>query len=267
MRAQLILAAGAVLSITAVAFVYWPRAATQPPGDEKRADEKRAPPAIVPVPPSPDARSMPAATQTQPASVTAQLAADMQRRSAYLIGAVERGGDCGPHSQVNVCASSATARRCQVTDEGRFSLEVPPGIYKLMGVCEQSLVEHVGFLDVAAGERLEGLVLSLREHGVIGLTLLFPPGAADEDVIVFSDPPISDPQINFVRFRAGESHNQPIAILPVGKVHLTAVGRCVGGELDAEVLPRKVHPMTMALSAHPCTEVDLGVSEVLSPLP
>jgi hypothetical protein len=252
--------------VTAVAVRYWPRAPAEPP-----ADEKRAPPAIVPVRPSPDARGVIAPTlaaaQTQPITVAAQLAADTPSRSAHLIGTVEHGGDCGPHSQVNVCASSATARRCQVTDEGRFSLEVPAGIYKLMGVCEQSLVEHVGFLDVAPGERLEGVVLSLREHGVIGLTIVFPPGAADEDVSVFSDPPISDPRINFVRFRAGESHNQPIAILPVGKVHLTAVGRCVGGELDAEVLPHQVHAMTMALSAHPCAEVDLGVSELLSPLP
>jgi hypothetical protein len=169
-----------------------------------------------------------------------------------LSGTVERSGECAETSQINVCATSVGARRCQVTDHGRFSLEVPPGSYKLQAVCEQLVAEHVGELYVTAGEALDGIVVSLRKFGVVELTLQLPPGAADEDLDILSDPPSYDTSRMHPRHRAGDPLTLPIPV-PFGPVHVWTRGRCLHGDLRMEMKQSGVTTrVTMTLARHPC---------------
>ena len=173
-------------------------------------------------------------------------------KPARLIGEVERSGECKEESQINVCATSTGARRCQVTDHGRFSLEVPPGSYKLQAVCEQLVAEHVGELYVAPGETLASLTVSLRKLGVVDLTLQLPPGAADEDLDILSDPPSYDISRMHPHHKAGEPLRLPIPV-PFGPVHVWARGRCLRGDVKMEMKQSGVTTrVTMALERQAC---------------
>jgi hypothetical protein len=201
----------------------------------------------------PETRQIVAPNPTKPAAprnADAPAELDWGRFS----GTIEHGDSCPAGSEIDVCVLPTTgARRCQRTEDGRFALAVPAGRYQLLAVCEQLIAEYVGMLDIAPRERLDGLTLDLRQHGVVGLRLELPPDAEDEELEIFSDPPSNDLARNYHHHKPGGELSIPIGPMPLGDVHLWARGRCLSGDLRVTLTKaRLVKPATMHLVKLPC---------------
>jgi hypothetical protein len=251
----------ALLIIGTAAVVWHARqiVATNPqsPSARKKVRQNAAPAKSLAAasPDSPPRAATPVRQNAAPGEpLAAPVAAELQAdRPGAFIGVVERGLSCRPDSQINVCATSTVARRCQVTDDGNFALEVPPGRYKVLAVCEQLIAEHVGLLDITPGERLVGLVLELRAQGVFGLKLELPPDADDEEIDIFSDPPSHEWTRMHEHHTPGGPLDLPIGPLPLGMVHLWSRGRCLSGDLHAALtMPGTVTRVTLPLVKIPC---------------